>query len=110
MDCKIEKEIESNEGDTMWSDRKLRLVACIVPMKSNCTNDKWEEQFTEIEAHIGMLAKGSALYIWKQNQTNKVRDVLDYKIEKEIEANQGSTVWSDRKVRLTGCIASKKSA
>jgi hypothetical protein len=31
-------------------------------------------------------------------------------IEKEIEANEGSTVWSVRKVRLIHCIALKSNA
>jgi hypothetical protein len=30
LDAKIEKEIKANEGSTMWSDRKVRMVHCIV--------------------------------------------------------------------------------
>ena len=43
---------------------------------------------------------------WKQNQWL----VLVGKIRKEIAANEGSTVWRDRKSRMESCIARKKSA
>ncbi len=33
MDAKIAKENESNEGGTMWSDRKDRQLYCIVGKK-----------------------------------------------------------------------------
>jgi hypothetical protein len=36
--------------------------------------------------------------------------IRDVKIKKEIDANEGGTVWIDRKARLAGCIASKRRA
>ncbi len=33
---------------------------------------------------------------------------LDAKVKKEIEANEGGTVWRERKVRLLDCVAQKK--
>ena len=33
---------------------------------------------------------------------------IDGKIKKEIAANEGSTVWRDRRAKLVACIAKKK--
>jgi hypothetical protein len=61
-------------------------------------SDKWEEKYAEFEAHDGMHANGTKSYIWKQPQLSIGPYGMDCKIEKEIEANEGSTMWSDRKV------------
>jgi hypothetical protein len=33
LDAKIKKEIEANEGGSMWRDRKVRHLDCITPKK-----------------------------------------------------------------------------
>jgi hypothetical protein len=43
------------------------------------------------------------------NQFNHEKNSLDAKIKKEIKANEGGTVWRDRKARLLDCVAQKKS-
>ena len=93
LDYEIKKENELNEGGN-WSDRKVRLENWIVQKNCGMHNDKWEEQYAEIEAHVGMPAENTELYHWKKNQLRYGRAGLDYDIEKEIEANEGGSVWS----------------
>jgi hypothetical protein len=59
----------------------------------------WEENYADFEACDGMSAKGSKLYNWKQTQLSSGPAGWDAKIKKEIEANEGGTVWRDRKAR-----------
>jgi hypothetical protein len=80
------------DGSTVWSGRKARLVACITSKNSVMHSDKWEEQFTEFEAHARMPTKVTGLYNWKQNYMINGRNSLTYKIEKENESNEGGTV------------------
>ena len=103
---KIEKGTELNDGGT-WSDRKARLKSCIAQKNHGMHNIKWDEQYIEFEAHVGVPAVGTTLYNWKKHQMSNGSAGLDAKIEKESEANEGGNVWSDRKVRLESCIAQK---
>jgi hypothetical protein len=45
----------------VWSDKKARLVDCIASKDSATHNDKWEEQYAELEAHAGMPVVGTKL-------------------------------------------------
>ncbi len=54
-----------------------------------------------------MPAVGTTLFYWKANQLRNGPAGLDARIEKEIAANEGGTVWSDRKAMLERCIAQK---
>jgi hypothetical protein len=68
MDCKIEKEIEANEGSTMWSDRKVRLFNFMVLKSIAKCSGKWEKKYTEFKAHNRLPAKSTKSYNWKQHQ------------------------------------------
>ena len=68
--------------------------------------NKWEEQYAEFKDYDGMPKRGSTLSNWKKNQLARFVD----RIKKEIAANNGSTVWSDRITKLEDYIAKKKSA
>jgi hypothetical protein len=48
------------------------------------------------------------LHTWQQNQLSNTRFSLNAKIWKEIEENEGSSVWSERRVKLANCIAQKR--
>ena len=100
FDAMIEKEIAANDGSTVWGKRKATLLACIAKKK----NDKWEKQYAVFEVYDGMPERGSVLYKWQKNQLAR----FDARIEKEIAANDGSTVWGKRKVKLLACIAKKE--
>jgi hypothetical protein len=79
----------------MWSDKKARLVDCIASKDSATHNNKWEEQYAELEAHAGVTVVGTKLPNWKTTQMSNGRAGLDSRIEKEIAANsEGGTVWN----------------
>jgi hypothetical protein len=66
-------------------------------------NDKWEEKYAEFEDYDGMPETTSTSYVWQKNQLTG----FDGKIKKEIAANEGSTIWRDRRARLVACIVKK---
>jgi hypothetical protein len=68
----------------------------------------WEQNYTDFEACDGMPAQGTKEYTWEQTQLSSGPASLDAKIKKEIEANDGGTMWRDRKPRLLDCIVPKK--
>jgi hypothetical protein len=47
-----------------------------------------------------MPVKGTKEYNWKNTQLSSGPAGLDAKIEKEIEVNEGGTLWRDKKARL----------
>jgi hypothetical protein len=58
-----------------------------------------------------MPKKGTLLYTWQQNQLRNTHvSCLNAKIRKEIEENEGSIEWSERRVRLSDCVEQKNSA
>jgi len=64
----------------------------------------WEEKCAEFDDYDGMTETTSAFYYWQHNQLTG----FDGKIKKEISANEGSTLWRDRRAKLVACIAKKK--
>ncbi len=111
MGAKIKKKIKANEGGTMWRDRIARLLDCITKTKRVMpSRDVWEENYADFEACEGMPARGTKEYNQRLTQLSSGPAGLNAKIKKEIEVNEGGTVWRDRKARLAGCIATKVSA
>jgi hypothetical protein len=43
LDAVIQKEITDNEGSTVWTDRKARLLRCIAQKKASCPRDEKKE-------------------------------------------------------------------
>jgi hypothetical protein len=74
------------------------------------SRDGWEENYTDFEVCGVMPAKGTKEYNWKATQLKSGCSGLNAKIKKEIEVNEGGTVWRDRKARMAGCIATKLNA
>ena len=70
----------------------------------------WEEKYAEFESFDGMPEIGTPLYCWQDNQLGNTRFSLNAKIRKEIEENKGSTVWSERRVKLSDCVVQKNRA
>ena len=66
--------------------------------------DKWEEQYAVFEVYDGMPERGSTLYKRQKNQLAR----FDAMVEKEIAANDGSTIWEKRKTKLFARIAKKE--
>ena len=108
LDAKIQKEISENEWSTKWSEQRERLFDCVA--QNNCAklDNKWEQKYAEFERCMEMPTENSKLYNWQHNQLNTGAGGLDAKIQREIAENEGSTMWSDRRVRLCDCIGQKK--
>ena len=64
----------------------------------------WEEKCAKFDDYDRMSESTSAFYYWQHNQLTG----FDGKIKKEISANEGSTLWRDRRAKLVACIAKKK--
>jgi len=54
-----------------------------------------------------MPETGTPLHTWQQHQLKNGAGSLNAKIRKEIEENEGSTEWSERRVELAGCVEQK---
>jgi hypothetical protein len=59
-----------------------------------------KEQYTVLEKCVVKPARDSKLYNWTKTQLSNGPSGLDAKIQKEIAANEGSTVWTDEKLDL----------
>jgi hypothetical protein len=64
------------------------------------SRDVWEENYADFVACDSMPAKGTPEYNWTKHHLSGGSFGLDGKIKKEIEANEGGTMWRDRKARL----------
>jgi hypothetical protein len=71
----------------------------------------WEEKYAEFKRCVGMPEIGTPLNTWQSHQlSNTHASCLNAKIWKEIEENDGSTVWSDRREKLSDCFEQKNRA
>ena len=78
-----------------------------VRKKGDKMSIKWEKKYAEFESYDRMPEIGTPLYNWQENQLGNRPPSLNAKIWKEIEENKGSTVWSDRRVKLFDCVEQK---
>jgi hypothetical protein len=68
----------------------------------------WERKYAEFKLYEGMPETGTTLYTWQQSQlSNTHPSCLNAKIREEIEENKGSTVWRERRVKLSDCVVQK---
>ena len=108
LNAKIWKELVENKGSTIWSERRVKLFDCIEQKNRTKIGNAWEEKYDEFESYDGMTERGTKLYIWQQNQLRNARFSLNAKIWKELADNKGSTVWSERRVKLFDCVSQKR--
>ena len=108
LNAKIWKELVENKGSTIWSERRVKLFDCIEQKNRAKIGNAWEEKYDEFESYDGMPERGTKLYIWQQNQLRNARFSLNAKIRKELADNKGSTVWSERRVKLFDCVSQKR--
>ena len=108
LNAKIRKELVENKGSTIWSERRVKLFDCIEQKNRAKIGNAWEEKYDEFESYDGMPERGTKLYIWQQNQLRNARFSLNAKIRKELADNKGSTVWSERRVKLFDCVSQKR--
>ena len=110
LNAKIRKEIEENEGSTAWSERRVKLSDCVEQKNRATIGNAWEKKFDEFKRCVGMPGRETPQYHWQQNQfSNTHGSCLNAKIRKEIEENEGSTVWSERGVKLANVLRKRVS-
>jgi hypothetical protein len=107
LNAKIRKEIEENKGSTVWSGRREKLFDCVEQKNRTKSGNAWERKYAEFESYDGMPEKGTQLYTWKQQFSNGTGG-LNAKIRKELEENEGSTIWSEQRVKLFNCVEQKR--
>ena len=81
--------------------------------KKGSSNDKmgiaWEKKYAELKRWVEMPEIGTPLYTWQKGQLSNTHDsCLNAKIRKEIAENEGSTMWSERRVKLSDCVEQKR--
>ncbi len=109
LNVKIRKEIEENEGSTVWCERRVKLSDCVEQKNRAKIGNAWEKRYADFVSYDGMPKKGTPLYTWFQNELNNGHaGGLNAKIRKELAENKGSTVWSDRRVKLANCVKQKR--
>ena len=70
----------------------------------------WEEKYAEFKRCVEMPERGTPLYNWQITQLKNGPCGLNAKIRKEIAENEGSTVWCERRVKLSDCVEQKNRA
>ena len=68
---------------------------------------KWERKYAEFESYEGMPEIGTPFYRWQGDELSNKPASLNAKIQKENEEKEGSTVWSDRREKLSDCVEQK---
>jgi hypothetical protein len=108
LNAKIWKELAENKGSTKWSERRVKLANCVEQKNRTKIGNAWEEKYEEFESYDGMPKKGTPLYNWQNNQLSNTTGSLNAKIREELAENMGSTIWSERRVKLANCVAQKR--
>jgi hypothetical protein len=70
----------------------------------------WEEKYAEFKRCVEIPERGTPLYNWQMTQLSNGLFGLNAKIRKEIAENEGSTVWCERRVKLSDCVEQKNRA
>ena len=107
MNAKIRKEIEENKGSTVWSDRREKFCDCVEQKIRAKIGNKWESKYDEFKSYDWMPKRRTPLYNWQIHQLSNGAGSLNAKIREEKAENKGSTVWSERRVKLANCVAQK---
>ena len=108
LNAKIRKEEAENEGSTVWSERRVEFFDCVEQMNSAKIGNAWERKYAEFESYDGMPEIGTPLHTWQKNKLSNTHvSCLNIKIRKEEAENKGSTVCSERRVKLANCVAQK---
>jgi hypothetical protein len=100
LNAKIRKALAENEGSTIWSERRVKLFDCVSQKKCDALGNKWESKYAEFKRCMVMPEEGTTLHTWQSNQLSTGTGGLNAKIRKEVAENEGSTVWSERRVKF----------
>jgi len=107
LNAKIQEEIAENKRSTIWSERRVKLSDCVEQKNRAKIGIAWEKKYAEFESYNGMPKRGTPLHNWQRNQLSNGPGSLNAKIWEEIAENKGSTIWSERRVKLANCVEQK---
>ena len=105
LNAKIRKEIAENKGSTIWSERRVKLSDCVEKKNRAAMGIAWEKKYAD---HTTGCRRAEPRYTWQSNQLSTGAGSLNAKIKKEVAENEGSTIWSERRVKLFDCISQKR--
>ena len=108
LNAKIWKEIAENEGSTIWSERRVKLSDCVEQKNRVKISNAWEKKYAEFKSYDGMPKRGTQQLNWQQNQLSNGAGSLNAKIREELAENEGSTIWSERRLKLANCVEQKR--
>ena len=108
LDAKIRKELAENKGSTIWSEQRVKLFDCVLQKKRDALGNKWESKYAEFKRCVVMPGRGTTLHTWQSNQLSTGTGGLNAKIRKEVAENEGSTIWSERRVKNFDCVAQNR--
>jgi hypothetical protein len=86
----------------------VNLSDCVEQKNRAKIGNAWEKKYAKFESYNGMPERVTSLYYWQQNQLSKGSGSLNAKIREELEENKGSTIWSERRVKLANCVEHKR--
>ena len=107
MNAKIREECAENKGSTIGSERRVKLVNCVEKKNRATMSIAWEEKYAEFVSYDGMPKNETPLFTWLKTQLGNGHASLNAKIQKELAENKGSTIWSERRVKLVYCVEKK---
>jgi hypothetical protein len=67
-------------------------------------SNAWEKKFAVFESYDRMPEIGTPLYNWQRQQLGNGHASLNAKIREEIEENEGSTIWTKQRVKLSDSV------
>ena len=108
LNAKIWEEIAENEGSTIWSERRVKLSDCSEQKNRAKIGNAWEKKYAEFVSYNGMPKRGTPQLSWQQNQLSNGPTSLNAKIWEELAENKGSTICSERRVKLANFVEQKR--
>jgi len=85
----------------------VKLSDCVVQKNRAKIGNAWEKKYAEFKSYNGMPEIGTRLYNWQSQQLSCGTGGLNTMIREEIEENEGSTVRSEQRVKLSDCVVQK---
>jgi hypothetical protein len=86
----------------------VKLSDCVEQKKGDKMGIAWEKKYAEFESYDGMPEKGTPLHTWQSHQLSNGPVSLNAKIRKKLAENKGSTIWSERRVKLANFVKQKR--
>jgi hypothetical protein len=105
-----ENGIRAMSAEERMAARKKGHSDCVEQKNHVKMGIAWEKKYADFESYDGMPERGTLLFNWQQNQLSIGAGSLNAKIREERAENKGSTIWSERRVKLSDCVEKKNRA